>query len=309
MENAIRIRNIQKVYKASKKYPAKPALKGFDLDIPRGSMFALLGPNGAGKSTLINIMAGIVTKTHGSIEIWGIDIDQDHRQAKSAIGIVPQEIIMDPSFTPFEVVEDMAGLYGIKKSHRKTEQILKSVGLWDKRDAYQRTLSGGMKRRLMIAKAMAHSPPILVLDEPTAGVDIELRRQLWDNVRHLNKQGVTIILTTHYLEEAEELCEYIAIINNGELVANDRKDKLLQSQTKKHIMVALNTPFDPIHTPKNTTITPSDTVDNTVEICYEIDATTVGEILSHMATCGYEIKDMTTQQANLEDLFLHITQK
>ncbi len=307
MQYAIRIRNIKKTYKASKKYPAKDALKGFDLDIPQGAMFALLGPNGAGKSTLINIMAGIVNKTAGSIEIWGIDIDKDHRQAKSAIGVVPQEIIMDPSFTPFEVVEDMAGLYGIKKSDRRTEAILKSVGLWDKRDAYQRTLSGGMKRRLMIAKAMAHNPPILVLDEPTAGVDIELRRQLWDNVRHLNKQGATIILTTHYLEEAEQLCDYIAIINHGELVANDSKHNLLKSHKTKGIQLSLNTPFDRKHTPQNTTITLPDTRDNTIEITYQTDTTTVGNILSHITNSGYEINDMTTQQANLEQLFLNIT--
>lgn len=307
MKPAICIRNIKKTYKASKKYPEKHALKGFDLDIPKGSMFALLGPNGAGKSTLINIMAGTVSKTDGSIEIWGIDIDKNHRQAKSAIGIVPQEIIMDPSFTPWQVVEDIAGLYGIRQQHRRTEQILKSVGLWDKRNAYQRTLSGGMKRRLMIAKAMAHNPPILVLDEPTAGVDIELRRQLWDNVRTLNKQGVTVILTTHYLEEAEELCDYIAIINKGELVANDTKHNLLKSHKTKGILLTLNTVFDAAHTPPNTT---ANTVENQpygVQITYDTDSTSVGNILTYLLNNGYEIQDMTTQQANLEKLFLNIT--
>lgn len=307
MEHAIRIRNIQKTYPASKKHGAKHALQGFDLDIPRGSMFALLGPNGAGKSTLINIMAGTVQKTAGSIEIWGIDIDKNHRQAKAAIGIVPQEIVMDPSFTPLEVVRDMAGLYGIRPQDCNAEDILKSVGLWDKRNAYQRTLSGGMKRRLMIAKAMAHNPPILVLDEPTAGVDIALRQHLWDNVRALNALGVTIILTTHYLEEAEELCDYIAIIHNGKLVANDTKENLLKSVNTKGLIVTLNTPFDTRHTPQNTTVAIGENMD--ITISYPTDTVSVGDILTHISNTGYEIRDITTQQACLEDLFLDITRK
>ena len=206
IKNAIEITNIKKYFKSGSDYNIK-ALKGFDLNIPKGCMFGLLGPNGAGKSTLINILSGLTIKTSGNVKIWGIDIDDDHRNAKNAIGIVPQEFVTDPFFDPMELLEMHAGLYGIKKQNRKTEEILKLVGLWEQRHAYPRQLSGGMKRRLLIAKAMVHQPPILVLDEPTAGVDIELRKQLWDNIRQLNKMGTTVILTTHYLEEAQELCD------------------------------------------------------------------------------------------------------
>ncbi|MGZ3268953.1 MAG: ABC transporter ATP-binding protein, partial [Candidatus Binataceae bacterium] len=217
---AISIRNLVKEYAAQGAAPPKLALKGVSFDVPEGGIFGLLGPNGAGKSTLINIMAGLVLKTSGNIEIWGHDIDRDMRNAKLNIGIVPQEIVFDPFFTPFEVLENQGGMYGIAKHLRRSEELLRAVHLSDKRDAYSRTLSGGMKRRLLIAKAMVHSPPILVLDEPTAGVDVELRRQLWELVSELNSEGVTVVLTTHYLEEAEQLCDRIAIINHGELITN-----------------------------------------------------------------------------------------
>jgi ABC-2 type transport system ATP-binding protein len=199
---AIRIENLVKRYAPPPKSrgEGKLALKGVSFDVPQGGIFGLLGPNGAGKSTLINILAGLVMKTSGSAEIWGFDIDEHPRNAKRSIGIVPQEIVFDPFFTPFEVLENQAGFYGVRKADRRSEELLKAVHLWDKRDAYARTLSGGMKRRLLIAKAMVHSPPILVLDEPTAGVDVELRRQLWDLVTELNREGVTVVLTTHYLE-------------------------------------------------------------------------------------------------------------
>ena len=215
-EAAISIVDLQKTYKGGKR-----ALDGISLEIPRGGIFGLLGPNGAGKSTLINILAGLVMKSGGTASIWGFDIDEHPRNAKRAIGIVPQEILFDPFFTPKEALEIQAGLYGIPKADRRTMELLRAVQLEDKADAYSRTLSGGMKRRLLVAKAMVHSPPILVLDEPTAGVDVELRQQLWDYVRSLHAQGVTIVLTTHYLEEAEQLCDRIAIINHGRLIANE----------------------------------------------------------------------------------------
>ncbi|MEP2179459.1 MAG: ABC transporter ATP-binding protein, partial [Marinomonas sp.] len=216
---AISIRDMVKRYAAPDGGEGKLALNGVSFDVPQGGIFGLLGPNGAGKSTIINILAGLVNKTSGSAEIWGFDIDQQRRNAKRAIGIVPQEIVFDPFFTPFEVLENQGGFYGVAKHLRRSEALLEAVRLADKRDAYARTLSGGMKRRLLIAKAMVHSPPILVLDEPTAGVDVELRKQLWDLVTELNNDGVTVVLTTHYLEEAEELCDRIAIINHGTCIA------------------------------------------------------------------------------------------
>ena len=205
----------------------KRALDDVSFDVPRGQIFGLLGPNGAGKSTLINILAGLVMKTGGTVKIWGFDIDQHPRNAKRSIGVVPQEIIFDPFFTPRETLEIQAGLYGIPPAERQSDALLAAMHLTDKADAYSRTLSGGMKRRLLVAKAMVHSPPILVLDEPTAGVDVELRRQLWDYVRRLNAQGVTIVLTTHYLEEAEQLCDRIAIIHHGRVIANEPTRELV----------------------------------------------------------------------------------
>jgi ABC-2 type transport system ATP-binding protein len=215
---AIEISDLHKTYKGNKKSPEKVALTGVDLKVKKGSVFGLLGPNGAGKSTIINIMAGLVVKSSGSVNIWGNDIDADMRNAKSSIGIMPQEINYDAFFTPRKMLELQAGLYGVPKAERRTDEILEMVGLMDKAEAYARSLSGGMKRRLLMAKAMVHNPAILVLDEPTAGVDIELRKQLWDNVRMLNDQGVTVVLTTHYLEEAQELCDQVAIINHGSVV-------------------------------------------------------------------------------------------
>jgi ABC-2 type transport system ATP-binding protein len=234
-EAAISIDTLQKTYAGGKQ-----ALKSVTLDIPRGEIFGLLGPNGAGKSTLINILSGMVNKTGGSVSIWGFDIDAHPRNAKNSIGIVPQEIVFDPFFTPFETLENVAGLYGVRKKDRKSMDLLRAVHLEDKASAYARTLSGGMKRRLLVAKAMVHSPPILVLDEPTAGVDVELRQQLWAYVRELNRQGVTIVLTTHYLEEAEELCDRIAIINHGELIANKPTRELVDMAQEKLVEVTVD---------------------------------------------------------------------
>lgn len=304
---AIRIDNLVKRYGAKDEDGGgKLALKGVSFDVPQGGIFGLLGPNGAGKSTLINILAGLVDKTDGSAEIWGFDIDRNRRNAKRSIGIVPQEIVFDPFFTPFEVLENQAGFYGIPKAERRSEELLEAVRLSDKRDAYARTLSGGMKRRLLIAKAMVHSPPILVLDEPTAGVDVELRRQLWELVTELNEQGVTIVLTTHYLEEAEELCERIAIINHGELIANKPTRELIGMAREKIVSVSVDKDLaGPI---MEEAFVKSEVVDpRRLDVTYDRDATTAGQVLSLIQQHGYAIEDVTTREADLEDVFVQLT--
>ncbi|HWF77835.1 MAG TPA: ABC transporter ATP-binding protein, partial [Caulobacteraceae bacterium] len=236
-EFAIEAKGLVKTYPALRGAPAMHALKGIDLQIPRGSIFGLLGPNGAGKSTFINILSGLTKKTSGTVTIWGRDIDQRPRDARAAIGVVPQEIAADVFFTPRESLDVQAGMYGVPKSERITDALLSALGLADKANAYVRQLSGGMKRRLMVAKAMVHNPPVLILDEPTAGVDVELRRQLWDYVVNLNRQGVTILLTTHYLEEAEELCDHIAIVNHGAVVACEPTAKLLTRLDSRSVVI------------------------------------------------------------------------
>ena len=306
-EPAIRIDQLSKTY-AAKGSPPKLALDQVSFDVPRGQIFGLLGPNGAGKSTLINILAGLVVKSSGSAQIWGFDIDEHPRNAKRSIGIVPQEILFDPFFTPKEALEIQAGLYGIPKQERITDALLAAVRLTDKADAYARTLSGGMKRRLLVAKAMVHSPPILVLDEPTAGVDIELRQQLWDYVRGLNAQGVTVVLTTHYLEEAEQLCDRIAIINHGRLIANEPTRQLIAKAQDKAVVVevdrdldgALDAPcFDKIDV----------TGPRTVEITYRKDKVNAGEVLAALQKEGLGIVDVSTRDPDLEDVFLSLTRE
>jgi ABC-2 type transport system ATP-binding protein len=237
-EMAVSIRGLAKRY-GQKGAEPKLALDHVDLDIPRGEIFGLLGPNGAGKSTMINIMAQLVIKTAGKVAIWGIDLDQDPRHVAAAIGIVPQELNIDPFFTPKKLLDLQAGMYGVPKRERRTMEILEALSLADKANAYARSLSGGMRRRLMVAKAMVHNPPVLVLDEPTAGVDVELRQQLWSYVRKLNDDGVTVLLTTHYLEEAEELCDRIAIINHGKVIACEPKTKLLGRIDAKELLLTL----------------------------------------------------------------------
>ncbi len=303
---AIEIRDLVKTYAAQGDAPPKQALKGVSFDVPEGGIFGLLGPNGAGKSTLINIMAGMVMKTGGTVRIWGHDIDRDHRNAKRSIGIVPQEIVFDPFFTPYEVLENQAGMYGIARALRRSEALLAAVHLADKRDAYSRTLSGGMKRRLLIAKAMVHSPPILVLDEPTAGVDVELRRQLWELVGELNAEGVTVVLTTHYLEEAEQLCERIAIINHGELIANKTTRELVGMAREKIVRVTVDKdlagpPMEPVFL-KAEALDP-----RTLEITYDRDASSAGQVLALVQQHGYAIEDVTTREADLEDVFVQLT--
>ncbi|HVR90521.1 MAG TPA: ABC transporter ATP-binding protein [Novosphingobium sp.] len=304
--SAISIRNLVKRYAPAGNAPAKLALDDVSFEVPQGQIFGLLGPNGAGKSTLINILAGLVMKTSGSAEIWGFDIDRNRRNAKRAIGIVPQEIVFDPFFTPFEVLENQAGLYGVAKALRRSEALLREVHLADKRDAYARTLSGGMKRRLLIAKAMVHSPPVLVLDEPTAGVDVELRRQLWKLVEELNGEGVTVVLTTHYLEEAEQLCDRIAIINHGRLIANKPTRELVEMAREKVVVLTLD--GDIAQLPSHPAFVKCEAVgERGVEITYDKDRTNAGEVLAAVQAQGFVIVDVTTREADLEDVFVTLT--
>ena len=304
-EPAIRIDDLCKTYAASGG-EAKRALDGVSFDVPRGQIFGLLGPNGAGKSTLINILAGLVMKSSGKVDIWGFDIDEHPRNAKRAIGIVPQEIIFDPFFTPRETLEIQAGLYGVPKVDRHSDALLAAMHLTDKANAYSRTLSGGMKRRLLVAKAMVHSPPILVLDEPTAGVDVELRRQLWDYVRQLNGQGVTIVLTTHYLEEAEELCDRIAIINHGKVIANEPTRELVSKAQEKAVVVTFDS--DIAKVPTNACFENIELIDErTLEIKYRKDRANAGQVLSALTGAGLGIVDVSTRDPDLEDVFLSLT--
>ncbi|MEP0068741.1 ABC transporter ATP-binding protein [Pyruvatibacter sp.] len=303
---AIQARGLRKIYKASNNEPAKEALKGIDLTIPRGSIFGLLGPNGAGKSTFINVLAGLVVKTEGEVDVWGFDIDENPRQARASIGVVPQELNIDPFFTPGEVLELQAGLYGVPRAERRTDEILEAMGLADKKDAYARTLSGGMRRRLLVGKAMVHSPPVIVLDEPTAGVDIELRQQLWAYVKGLNERGVTIVLTTHYLEEAESLCDEIAIINHGEVVACEPTPQLVSRLDRKTLLVTPEAPLNDVPgslTKYDASILPG----GVLEIGYRPSSQNVAEILEHVSTAGITIRDLSIEEGHLEDVFLEIT--
>lgn len=305
-EFAIEARGLDKTYRAQGKGAPVHALKAVDLAIPRGSFFGLLGPNGAGKSTFINILGGLVVKSGGSAAIWGHDIDADPMNARGAIGIVPQELNMDPFFSPGESLEIQAGYYGVPKAERKTEEILRAVGLWEKRDAYARTLSGGMKRRLLVAKAMVHSPPVLVLDEPTAGVDVELRRQLWDYVRSLHAKGVTVVLTTHYLEEAQELCDTIAIINHGKVIACEPTSKLISRLDQKTLVV---TPQAPIALPfpgfEDIVFAMRPT--GAFALTYKTSEHSVEELLDRVRAKGVTIKDLSIEEPDLEDVFVELT--
>jgi ABC-2 type transport system ATP-binding protein len=299
-EPAIRIESLSKVYSGG-----KLALDEVSFDVPRGQIFGLLGPNGAGKSTLINILAGLVMKTSGKALIWGFDIDEHPRNAKRSIGVVPQEIIFDPFFTPRETLEIQAGLYGIGKAQRRSDELLAAMHLSDKANAYARTLSGGMKRRLLVAKAMVHSPPILVLDEPTAGVDVELRRQLWDYVRSLNQQGVTVVLTTHYLEEAEQLCDRIAIINHGKVIANEPTKELVAKAQEKAVVVTFDRDLDRV--PASTSFENIVLLDERrLEITYRKDKVNAGEVLGALTADGLGIVDVSTRDPDLEDVFLSL---
>ena len=299
--DAIRIEGLRKTYAGGKE-----ALQGVDLTVPEGSIFGLLGPNGAGKSTLINILAGLVIKTAGKVEIQGWDQDRNPRQSRAAIGVMPQELNLDPFFTPREALEVQAGLYGVPKRDRRSEEILRMVGLEDKAEAYARTLSGGMRRRLLLGKALVHHPHILVLDEPTAGVDIELRQMLWSNVRKLNRErGMTIILTTHYLEEAEEMCDEIAIINQGAVVARDSTRNLLGQLDAKTMVIEPETMPDTL--PEAPGISAERREGGLIALSYRASETAAEDVLELVRNAGIRISDVRTEQADLEDVFLELT--
>ena len=304
--NALTVENLNKIYSNTKTKRETKAITNLTFKVKEGEVFGLLGPNGAGKTTFLSILGGTVTKTSGLVNVWGFDLDKNPRQVKASLGIVPQEINLDAFFSPKQLLALQAGLYGIAKKDRITELILKMVALENKADAYSRSLSGGMKRRLLIAKAMVHQPPILILDEPTAGVDVELRNNLWNNVKKLNKEGVTIILTTHYLLEAQEMCDRIAIINKGNLVALDTTEKLLDRIKTKKInfkvqLVDLNLSLHmegikfKIISNKQITAT------------YEKNSLNFGEIINYFNQNNLKIEDISTDDGDLEDVFVQLT--
>ena len=302
---AIEAKALVKVFPATKTMPAKTALGRVDLMIPRGSIFGLLGPNGAGKSTFINILAGLCRKTGGQVKIWGRDIDVEPRGARAAIGVVPQELAVDVFFTPEESLEVQAGYYGVPRKERHTAELLAALGLGDKAKAYVRQLSGGMKRRLMVAKAMVHNPPVLILDEPTAGVDVELRRQLWAYVMELNRLGVTIVLTTHYLQEAEELCDMIAIMNRGEVVACEPKSSLLRRMDTRTVVVTPEAELDAAPTLGGfeSRLRP----DGNLAVDFKTSESSVEAVLAAVRAAGVHIKDLRTEDPDLEDIFMSLT--
>ena len=303
---ALAVENLTKVYSSPKTKKHNKALNDLSFEVRQGEVFGLLGPNGAGKTTFLSILGGTVIKTSGKVNVWGFDLDQNPRQVRASVGIVPQEVNLDAFFSPKKLLELQAGLYGISKENRITDLILKMVSLQDKANAYSRSLSGGMKRRLLIAKAMVHQPPILILDEPTAGVDVELRNNLWENVKALNKEGVTIILTTHYLIEAQEMCDRIAIINKGNLVALDTTEKLLERiKTKK-----INFKVKNIELNKNLMMKDINfkiNSENSILVTYEKNSLDFGEIINYLNEKNIKIEDISTEDGDLEDVFVQLT--
>ena len=306
IKNALTVENLTKVYLDSKTKKENKALSNLNFNVKQGEVFGLLGPNGAGKTTFLSILGGTVTKTSGSVNVWGFNLDQNPRQVKASIGIVPQEVNLDAFFSPHKLLELQAGLYGIKKKDRITDLILKMVALEDKANAYSRSLSGGMKRRLLIAKAMVHQPPILILDEPTAGVDVELRNILWKNVKELNKEGVTIILTTHYLLEAQEMCDRIAIIDKGNLVALDTTQKLLERiQTKKINFMVKDVDINKSLLIKGIKL--KIISKNLISATYEKGSLDFREIINYLNQNEIKIEDISTEEGDLEDVFVQLT--
>jgi ABC-2 type transport system ATP-binding protein len=303
---AIEIQNLTKTYR-SKSGAATEALKGISLSVPRGAFFGLLGPNGAGKSTLINILAGLVIKSSGSAKICGYDIVSEPRQARRSIGVVPQELALDTFFTVRQALDITAGYYGIPKAKRRTQEIIDAMGLSDKADSPSRRLSGGMRRRLLVGKALVHSPEVLILDEPTAGVDVELRTQLWDYVRALNKGGTTVLLTTHYLEEAEELCDEIAIINHGQIIAHDSKAALMGKLDQKQITFTLTAPLAAI--PAGLSDLAPALREGKLVVQYQPSRANMDAILTRVREAGLTIKDVSTEEADLEDIFRTLTKR
>ena len=303
--NALKVEKLTKIYSDKHSKEIK-ALNNLNLEVKEGEIFGLLGPNGAGKTTFLNILAGTVIKNSGNVQVWGHDLDKNPRQVRSSIGIVPQEINLDAFFSPYKLLELQAGLYGIPKKDRITETILKLVSLEKQANAYARSLSGGMKRRLLIAKAMVHRPPILVLDEPTAGVDVQLRQNLWNNVKTLNKQGVTIILTTHVMYEAQEMCNRIAILNKGNLITLDTTDNLLNSIKTKKIIFKVNK-INKINLENLNGIKFSYKSNNEIVASYEKKKHKIDEIISKVKNAEMEIYDISTAEGNLEDIFIDLT--
>jgi ABC-2 type transport system ATP-binding protein len=303
---AIEASGLYKTYAATKTTPAKTALNGIDLQVPRGSIFGLLGPNGAGKSTFINTLAGLVRKTTGTVKIWDRDIDLQPRDARACIGVVAQEIVADVFFTPRESLETQAGLYGVPPKERRTKELLEAVGLADKAEAYVRQLSGGMKRRLMVAKAMTHNPPVLILDEPTAGVDVELRRQLWAYVVDLNRnKGVTVVLTTHYLEEAQELCDTIAIVNRGQVVACEPTSQLLRRLDTRTVVITPQEALGAI--PGLGLFEAKLRANGDLAVTFKTTEAGVEQVLAAVRDAGVGIKDLATEDPDLEDVFMALT--
>ncbi len=303
---ALSVENLTKIYSSSKTKKQNKALNELNFDVKQGEVFGLLGPNGAGKTTFLSILGGTVVKTSGKVNVWGFDLDQNPRQVRASLGIVPQEVNLDAFFSPKKLLELQAGLYGVKKKDRITELILEMVSLENKANAYSRSLSGGMKRRLLIAKAMVHQPPILILDEPTAGVDVELRNNLWENVRNLNKEGVTIILTTHYLIEAQEMCNRIAIIDKGNLVALDTTKKLLERIKTKRVNLKLKGEFhDMALSMKNVEFKINSK--NSISVKYEKNLLDFAEIVNYLNQNSIKIEDISTEDGDLEDVFVQLT--
>jgi ABC-2 type transport system ATP-binding protein len=304
-KNVVDVKNLKKTY-LKKGANLVEALKNLNLEVKEGEIFGLLGPNGAGKSTFINILGGSVIKTEGKVNVWGFDLDKNPRQVRASIGIVPQEVNVDPFFSPKDLLELQAGLYGVKKKDRITDTILKLVSLEKQANSYSRSLSGGMKRRLMVAKAMVHQPPIVILDEPTAGVDVELRKKLWDNVKSLNEKGVTIILTTHYLEEAEKMCDRIGILSQGELVALDTTKNLLDKiQTK--IVNFITDKKANIDKNQLESLKVISNENGKLSISYEKSKINIDQIIKYLSTQNIKIFDISTDDGDLEDVFLRLT--
>ena len=303
---ALAVENLTKIYSSPKTKKHNKALNDLSFEVRQGEVFGLLGPNGAGKTTFLSILGGTVIKTSGKVNVWGFDLDQNPRQVRASVGIVPQEVNLDAFFSPKKLLELQAGLYGISKENRITDLILKMVSLQDKANAYSRSLSGGMKRRLLIAKAMVHQPPILILDEPTAGVDVELRNNLWENVKALNKEGVTIILTTHYLIEAQEMCDRIAIINKGNLVALDTTEKLIERiKTKKINFKVKNIELNKNLMMKDINFKISS--ENSILVTYEKNSLDFGEIINYLNENNIKIEDISTEDGDLEYVFVQLT--
>ena len=302
---ALEIKNVGKTYKLQDGNSLK-ALDDITFNVKQGEIFGLLGPNGAGKSTLINILGGTVIKSNGLVNVWGFDLDLNPRQVRASIGIVPQEVNVDPFFTPKKLLDIQAGMYGVAKKDRITDKILELTSLTDKADSYMRSLSGGMRRRLLLAKAMVHQPPILILDEPTAGVDVDLRQKLLENVKELNKQGVTIILTTHYLQEAEELCDRIAIINHGKIVALDKTENLLAEIHLKKIKFKVKN-FKNIGDRLDDHLKIKYLKNNQISIKYDKTISNIENIIFKIKEKGLEIEDIMTEDADLEDVFIKLT--